>query len=1247
MVRLDLNHVNRNLKKISRDPKLFVKDFVNKRVSNKPPFRKVLRLITKHYKNEADANSYQELSQIVKSVQVKEPVGKSVYKEFQTLSENLDLKPINLTDYNNQLYQFTKRYNVNSFKLGDEYIWPYIRNHMLVNLYATWRGRESYKQLNPLALSTAHFSKFTQYTRDYSMASIDAKPFDNLENEEADILFICQHSGFGRTEIDGEIYHRLIDPLFEAASTITSSKKIEFISNPNTNFIDIWHKYKYKTLSILPPEFQKVGYYNRCTYDESFFINFKGLFKTQIPVNRHILNSVVDYEMHTREWMLTVLKQIKPKVIFLTSFHYHASLISAADELGILTIDIQHGLQAGDGILYNHHEEIPEKGYQSYPDYFAVWGNKELKNIERNFPNKGHKAILLGNPWLDKLEEFEYEFPSYVTEKLDSEKRLIGLIVLQDQEKIQDLYKNIIKSTEDQVFWLVRHHPTSRKFFKAYDFINGLINDQVLIDESIDQANITALFDKVNFTLSEGSALAYEASQYGIKNFVFSDYAAKNFSDEIETDSFYYIDDVDSFNSVFNTISFDSKVNEYLPFANVNVCDFIKETLEISNRKNILGSPFVFTNEILIKQFQDDVGVKLDLINNYLADGYKIKAVEVFYELRELLGQAPAITKLCENEHEYFAKESRIFKNIINSEFGEENEDVFMVADSLGLPRPNETVRDDFGAKTTTAWHFNQNAISQINGHKMGIWAQRYLTTSRLIDSWSKIVGHLDNKHLIVHLGLNDSSERIFLEHQRLGMDMLELNAKKEIIDFGRKYRKHIISNQHDFNYVSPEQFRRNLQEIINLANEEGAKSISFVNIISFPKSHEINTPRSLSNTKKYNKIISNTVDINDNVSLIDLENMFIQKGKGLCMLEDNMHLSPIGHEVLADEIINQLDGVVKSEFTIAIIGVGQLGSRYLQGIKKINLKNSSLKVQLIENDEKARALAINRFNEIVENLNTSITVEFCEDIASLSNSLDLVVIATAAGIRAEILRELLLQKQVKNLVLEKVLFQKPEDYIEFRDKFSNLDINVWVNHPRREFSFYKNIVGDISKSKFINFSVSGTNWGLACNGLHFLDLILFLQQSKSEQCPDVNLNIDAEQVLPAKRKGCYEIFGNLNGKIGKASVNLDCRHTGDNRVDTIININTDTIRFCIDEARGEVSYASITNDWEWLQEKIAIIEHQSDLTPHIVEDILVNSRCNLPTYKDACLLHEPFIEVVLGTLKSEVNDTITTCLIS
>jgi len=1247
MVKLDLDHINRNLKKISRDPKLFVKDFVNKRVSNEPPFRNVLNLITKHYEREVHLDSDQGLSQIVKPVQVKQPLIQSVSKELQTLSKNPDLKIVNLTDYNNQLYQFTKRYNVNSFKVGDEYIWPYIRNHMLVNLYATWRGRESYKQLNPLALSTAHFSKFTQYTRDYSIASIDAKSFDNLENEETNILFVCQHSGFGRTEIDGEIYHRLIDPLFEVASTITSSKKIEFISNPNINFIDIWHKYKYKTLSILPPEFQKVGYHNRCTYDESFFINFKGLFTTQIPVNRHILNSVVDYEMHTREWMLTVLKQIKPKVIFLTSFHYHASLISAANELGILTIDIQHGLQAGDGILYNHHEEIPEKGYQSYPDYFAVWGNKELKNIERNFPNKGHKAILLGNPWLNKLEEFEYEFSDYVTKKLGSEKRLIGLIVLQDQEKIQDLYKNIIKSTEGQVFWLVRHHPTSRKFFKANDFINGLINDQVLIDESIDQANIRALFDKVNFTLSEGSALAYEASQYGIKNFVFSDYAAKNFADEIETDSFYYVHDVDSFNSIFNTIDFDSKVNEYLPFANVNVCDFIKETLEISNRKNIPRNPFVFTNEILIKQFQDNVGAKLDLINNYLADGYKIKAVEVFYELRELLGQAPAIAKLCDNEHEYFAKESRIFKNIINSEFGEENQDVFMVADSLGLPRPNETVRNDFGAKTTTAWHFNQNALSQINGHKMGIWAQRYLTTSRLIDSWSKIVGHLENKHLIVHLGLNDSSERIFLEHQRLGMDLLEINVKKEIIDFGKKYRKDIISNQYEFNYVSPDQFRSNLQEIINLANEEGASSISFVNIISFPKSHEINTPRSFINTQKYNEIISSVVNTNDNAYLIDLESTFIQEGKDNCMLEDNMHLSSIGHETLSNEILTKLDGGVKLEYTVALIGVGQLGSRYLQGVKKINLKNRSLRLQLVENDKKARMLAITRFNEIAKNNNTSITVEFCEDIASLSNNLDLVIIATAAEIRAEILRELLLQKTFKNVILEKVLFQKLEDYIEFRDKFSNLDINVWVNHPRREFSFYKNIVGDISKSKFINFSVSGINWGLACNGLHFLDLILFLQQSKSENCPNVNLHIDAEQVLPAKRKGCYEVFGNLNGKIGKASVNLDCRHTDDNRVDTIININTDTIRFCIDEARGEVSYASITNDWKWVQEKIAIIEHQSDLTPHIVEDILVNSRCNLPTYKDACLLHEPFIEVVLGTLKSEVNDTITTCLIS
>ena len=107
--------------------------------------------------------------------------------------------------------------------------------------------------------------------------------------------------------------------------------------------------------------------------------------------------------------------------------------------------------------------------------------------------------------------------------------------------------------------------------------------------------------------------------------------------------------------------------------------------------------------------------------------------------------------------------------------------------------------------------------------------------------------------------------------------------------------------------------------------------------------------------------------------------------------------------------------------YNIAIIGSGQLGSRHLQGLAKIdmeiNIEVADLNVQSLE-------LARKRYEEIPANPSVK-SISFFQSIEDLNDSLDLVIVATNADIRYELVVQLLRAKKVKNIILEKVVFQR------------------------------------------------------------------------------------------------------------------------------------------------------------------------------------------------------------------------------
>lgn len=440
----------------------------------------------------------------------------------------------------NQIVNFAFNFPVNSIKYNNEYIWPYIRHHLLVQLTAVSIGNRKAAEINPFRLQLGNPDDFDLDRKRDLSKKYGFKFLEDMENEEpADFLFFTALNASEQIEIDSKIYYRIIDPLFEVASKIGSARKVEFIRN-NSPAIKKTVRYFHRPTFIFSPHIVRSGYMQDINIKSSIQTYFKR-YLPSIQFDRQKLDKLIEWEMHTRDFCLDLLQRLKPKVIFVPSFHYYAPMISAARELGIVSVDVQHGIQVGYNPLYNEWSEIPREGYQSIPNYFFVWGEKESENIENVFgPHSAPKII--GNLWLQKQIGMSVKLSSSLEAAVGGGK-IVVLIAMQSQTVVPQLFKDIIEGAGKDFLWLVRMHPKGKKY-SASDFSNS---SNVIVSQEIDKLPIIPLLNRVQITLSEGSTIAVEGHSIGAAAFITSETGKMNYEKEISENEFFFIEDVAGF----------------------------------------------------------------------------------------------------------------------------------------------------------------------------------------------------------------------------------------------------------------------------------------------------------------------------------------------------------------------------------------------------------------------------------------------------------------------------------------------------------------------------------------------------------------------------------------------------------------------------------------------------------------------------------------------------------------------------
>lgn len=305
----------------------------------------------------------------------------------------------------------------------------------------------------------------------------------------------------------------------------------------------------------------------------------------------------------------------------------------------------------------------------------------------------------------------------------------------------------------------------------------------------------------------------------------------------------------------------------------------------------------------------------------------------------------------------------------------------------------------------------------------------------------------------------------------------------------------------------------------------------------------------------------------------------------------------------------------------VVIIGAGQLGSRHLQALKYVK---SLLDIYIIDPVNESLNIARERYDslELIDN-NNVIYMNSIEDV-NIDSKIDLVIIATSSNVRSFVTIELLKKFAVDTIIFEKILFQKKDDYFTIRNLLDKCKVNAYVNCPMRMMSFYKDIKPLFKGTKF-KYLVSGGQFGLVTNIIHYLDHMSFLSNSYEYEA---NVEFLDKEIIKSKRDGFYELNGTFqvyfeNGTEGS----FYCASTGNAPI--VVQAYNSKIHFISMESEGKVFIAKAESDWKW--EEISFnIPFQSQLTTTLVEDLFDNNTCLLPTYEESMRIHLPYLDSLL-----------------
>lgn len=296
----------------------------------------------------------------------------------------------------------------------------------------------------------------------------------------------------------------------------------------------------------------------------------------------------------------------------------------------------------------------------------------------------------------------------------------------------------------------------------------------------------------------------------------------------------------------------------------------------------------------------DTISAQIEQAHQLAERGLLDEATAAFALSRQMavsLGDSAALARRIENNERVLVGEREEYRRLVADQRSADRR-LLVIGDSLGLPRPDSKDGPLDGASDT----YPAMLLEELPEHSVDSVCQRYFTTDHVVDLLREEPDLGADSDVVVHVGLNDCANRMFLERERIAINLLPEDVRDRIVGFAQKYRRVILRSLPPYHYVDPDSFRTNLDMVVGTLRARNAGRIALATIILPPIRFWPATPGLNRNFANYNLMIMDAVARHDAV-LFDVDRHVWARQHEDVLLPDGMHLSTEGHRLFAREL--------------------------------------------------------------------------------------------------------------------------------------------------------------------------------------------------------------------------------------------------------------------------------------------------------------------------------------------------------
>jgi len=283
-------------------------------------------------------------------------------------------------------------------------------------------------------------------------------------------------------------------------------------------------------------------YRNSCLVEKFFEMRYNSYAK----ISAHLVYwTIIDNQIRYKTYK-DLLKIIKPHLIWVYNYYdnINLSLIRAANAKRIKIVEYQHSTFDDNHVAYTKWNNIDEYS-ENFPGIFWVWNDISKKIICNNFRGKKYtpQCLIGGNIYLKEQRE------KLKSKKIVREDNKV-LVCLQGRWIPEFVEKFILNDNEYS--WYLRLHPRYPEDKHKMENLKDKVPQRIEI-KLANSLTLYELFLIVKYNVTSFSTTAYEASEFGVRNIIFSEDGYMKYEQEIKSGLYKYVSSTQELKTVIES----------------------------------------------------------------------------------------------------------------------------------------------------------------------------------------------------------------------------------------------------------------------------------------------------------------------------------------------------------------------------------------------------------------------------------------------------------------------------------------------------------------------------------------------------------------------------------------------------------------------------------------------------------------------------------------------------------------------